>query len=324
MKASAKNPYPRTYEEFLDWFRTEQDCIEYLEWIRWGKGFVCPRCSGVDAWRLSGKGLFQCKSCGRQTSATSGTVFADGRKPLRLWFHVMWLLMAQKTGMSAKNFHDAFGFGSYQTSWGWLQKLRSVMIRPGRDKLSGRVEVDETYVGGQKEGATGRGAFGKTLVLVAVEVERRNKPGRTRFRVVRSADRPTILQFVRDYVETGSTVVTDGYYPYTVLDGQGFAHEKHVLNPSRKRKPSEGDVPEQNPEGNLEHVHMVVSLLKRWLAGTLQGAATDNHLPTYLDEFAFRFNRRKSTYRGMLFYRLVQCAVTTRPKSIKEFYVPKI
>jgi hypothetical protein len=136
MKATLANPYPRVFEEFLDWFSTEEDCAAYLEWIRWPEGFVCPECGGTKAWRTD-RGLWHCRGCRRQSSVTAGTVFEDSRKPLRLWFHVMWLMMAQKTGMSAGNLCDTYGFGSYQTAWGWLQKLRSVMIRSGRERLAG-------------------------------------------------------------------------------------------------------------------------------------------------------------------------------------------
>jgi len=221
----------------------------------------------------------------------------------------MWLMMAQKTGLSAKNLCDTYGFGSYQTAWGWLQKLRSVMVRRGRERLTGRVEVDETYVGGQKEGKRGRGAASKVLVLVAVEGDA-SKLGRVRFRCVRSADAQSAEPFVRDYVEPGSRVVTDGLPTYNGLKAAGFDHQPHVMA--------------RDPEGTrqqLHHVHLVVSLLKRWLSGTHQGAVTPAHLQGYLDEFAFRFNRRLSTHRGKLFYRLVQQSVTTRPPSIKAIYV---
>ena len=146
-------PYPRTFEEFLEWFSTEEDCVNYLESIRWPDGFVCPACGDTKAWR-TGRALWHCQGCQRQSSVKAGTVFEDSRKPLRLWFHVMWLMMAQKTGLSAKNLCDTYGFGSYQTAWGWLQKLRSVMIRSGRERLTGRVEVDEAFVGGQKKGGS--------------------------------------------------------------------------------------------------------------------------------------------------------------------------
>ena len=310
MEATQNNPYPKTFEEFLNWFQSEADCRDYLEWIRWPDGFACPRCGGKESWRTN-RGLLKCGTCGRQTSATVGTVFEDTRKPLLLWFHVMWLMMAQKTGLSARNLCDTYGFGSYQTAWAWLQKLRSVMIRSGREKLGGRVEVDETYVGGQKSGARGRGAAGKTLVLVAVEGDA-SKLGRVRFRCVTTADADTIEPFVRDYVEPGTLVVTDGLPAYNGLRAAGFDHRPHVIATG-------GETARQE----LDHVHLVVSLLKRWLGGTHQGAVTPAHLQAYLDEFAFRFNRRLSTYRGKLFHRLIQQTVTLRPKSVKAFYTSK-
>ena len=220
--------------------------------------------------------------------------------------------MAQKTGMSAKNLCDTYGFGSYQTAWGWLHKLRSVMIRTGRERLTGRVEVDEAYVGGQKEGARGRGAEGKTAVLVAVEGEAKKKLGRVRFRCVEAIDRERVELFIRDYVEPGAMVVTDGLSVYDRLKAAGFNHQPHAITTGGETARSE-----------LDHVHLVISLLKRWLGGTHQGAVTPSHLPTYLDEFAFRFNRRLSQHRGKLFYRLMQQAVTVRPPAVKALYVPK-
>ncbi len=311
MKATLKRPYPRTFEEFLNWFSSEADCVQYLEWIRWPKGFACPKCGGTNAWRTD-RGLWHCQACQRQCSATAGTVFEDSRKPLRLWFHVIWMMMAQKTGMSAKNLCETYGFGSYQTAWGWLRKLRSVMIRCGRERLIGRVEVDEAYVGRQKEGARGRGAEGKTLILVAVEGEQQKKLGRVRFRCVEAINRSTVEAFVRDYVAPGAQVVTDGLSVYGKLNLAGFNHQPQNLTTG-------GTTASQQ----LDHVHLVISLLKRWLVGTHQGAVTPSHLQAYLDEFSFRFNRRMSQHRGMLFYRLMQQAVTARPPAVKAFYVTK-
>jgi len=312
MKATTEHPYPRTFEEVLEWFSTEEDCVNYLEWIRWPDGFVCPGCGGSKAWR-TGRGLWHCQGCGRQSSATAGTVFEGSRKPLRFWFHVMWLMMAQKTGMSAKNLCDTYGFGSYQTAWGWLRKLRSVMVRSGRERLSGRVEVDDAYIGGQKEGTRGRGAEGKMLILVAVEGDVKAKLGRVRFRCIAAIDRSTVESFVRDSVEPGAMVVTDGLSVYDRLGAAGYEHRSHVVTTG-------GEEARQQ----LEHVHLVISLLKRWLGATHQGAVTPSHLQAYLDEFSFRFNRRLSRHRGNLFYRLMQQAVTTRPPGVKALYVPKI
>jgi transposase-like protein len=224
----------------------------------------------------------------------------------------MWLMMAQKTGLSAKNLCDTYGFGSYQTAWGWLQKLRSVMIRAGREHLTGRVEVDETYIGGQKEGARGRGAEGKTLVLVAVEGEAKRKLGRVRFRCVTTIDRDTVESFVQDYVEVGTRVITDGLQVYDKLNVAGFDHHPHVISTGG-----------ETARRGLNHVHLVISLLKRWLGGTHQGAVTPSHLQAYLDEFSFRFNRRLSQHRGKLFFRLMQQAVITRPPPVKALYVSK-
>jgi transposase-like protein/predicted RNA-binding Zn-ribbon protein involved in translation (DUF1610 family) len=310
MKATTENPYPKTFEEFLEWFQSNSDCERYLEWIRWPDGLECPRCGARKIWRTE-RGLLHCGNCQHQTSATVGTVFEGTRKPLLLWFHLMWLMMAQKTGLSARNLCDTYGFGSYQTAWGWLQKLRSVMIREGREQLCGRVEVDETYIGGRKSGARGRGAEGKTLVLVAVEGEA-SKLGRVRFRCVSAADAEHIEPFVRDYVDPEAVVVTDGLPAYNGLPAAGFNHQPCCLSTGGEEAHRE-----------IEHVHLVVSLLKRWLMGTHQGAVRPTHLQAYLDEFAFRFNRRLSQHRGKLFHRLMQQSVTLRPKTVKGFYTTK-
>lgn len=310
MIADSENPYPKTFEQFLEWFQSEQDCRHYLEWIRWPDGFVCPRCGSTEFWRTE-RQLLQCSSCQHQASVTAGTVFEDTRKPLLLWFHVMWLMMAQKTGLSARNLCDTYGFGSYQTAWAWLHKLRSSMIRSGREQLSGRVEVDETYVGGRKQGKRGRGAEGKVLVLVAVEGDS-SKLGRVRFRCVEQADAESIEAFVQDYVLPGTTVVTDGLPSYSQLAKKGFDHHPYVMSSD-----------DESVRKELDHIHLVISLLKRWLIGTHQGAIRPDHLQSYLDEFAFRFNRRLSLHRGKLFHRLVQQSVTLRPQNVKDLYSSK-
>jgi len=308
MKQDSQVEYPTTFEEFLNRFQTEDDCAKYIHALRWPDGFACPKCGGRKTWPTQRQEV-RCAACNHQTSVTAGTVFEDTRKPLRLWFHVMWLMMAQKTGVSAKNLYDSHGFGSYQTVWGWLQKLRSVMVRPGRELLNGTVEVDETYVGGTKAGTRGRGAEGKVLVAVAVECAN-GVLGRVRFRCVADASADSLVPFVCETVAAKSVVVTDGWGAYSSLSKHGFTHD-----------PRKDDSGVKGEDKLLPHVHLVISLLKRWLLGTHQGAVTAEHLQGYLDEFSFRFNRRLSTHRGKLFYRLVQQAVSMRPPSIKEFYV---
>jgi transposase-like protein len=239
-------------------------------------------------------------------------VFEDSRKSLRLWFHVMWLMMAHKTGLSAQGLCDVYEFGSYQTAWAWLHKLRSVMIRQGRERLHGRVEVDEAYIGGIRKGARGRGAEGKNLVMVAVEGASGQKLGRVRLRCIETITQQAAESFITDYVDLGSHLVTDGLNAYDCMDSLGYVHSRNVISSGGEEALAQ-----------LDHVHLVISLVKRWLDGTHHGAVKPSHLQAYLDEFAFRFNRRLSGHRGMLFYRLMQQAVTARPPSIKDLYTAK-
>lgn len=310
VKTTSGQPYPRTFEEFLEWFSSEEDCVQYLEWIRWPQGFVCPACAGEEGWRTV-RGLWHCKKCNRQTSATAGTVFESSRKPLRLWFHVMWLLMAQKSGLSAKSLSDTYGFGSYQTAWGWLQKLRGIMVRGERARLAGPVEVDEMLVGGHEDGLVGRDPrSAKVLVAIAVEV-RKERLGRVRFCCLDNAGGASLLPFVTQNVEPGSEVITDGWQGYSGLEAAGYRRHKKVA--PTKKESSE----------TLPHVHLVASLVKRWLRGTHQGAVSREHLQGYLDEFAFRFNRRLSQHRGKLFHRLLQQAILSGPPAVKSLYRTK-
>ena len=284
--------------EFEQRFSSEKACKEYLFQLRWPDGFVCPRCSGQEAWRTE-RGLYHCTNCGHQTSVTAGTIFQDTKKPLKIWFRAMWYVTNQKHGVSALGIQRVLGFGSYRTAWTLLHKLRYAMVRPGRDRLSGTVEVDETYIGGKKPVSRGRGAVGKTLVLVAAQ-EDGNRIGRIRLRKVHNATADSLRPAVQECVEPGSIVRTDGWSGYSGLEAFGYNHQV-VRNDY-----SVGD-------NLLPLANRVVSLLKRWLVGTHQGAVRSSHLEYYLDEFTFRFNRRTSRSRGKLFYRLVQQAVAIEP-----------
>ena len=258
---------------------------------------------------MTEKKLIHCSSCGYQASVTGGTIFHGTRKPLLLWFHIMWWVVAQKTGASANNLKDFMGFGSYETAWSWLQKLRRAMVRPERDKLSGEVEVDETYIGGKEigTGKQGRGAETKTLVVVATECAGK-QIGRVRFKCIPDASGKCLLQFIEENIEQGSTIITDGWPGYSSLDNsEKYKHEIKVISGSGKEA-----------HELLPHVHLVDSLVKRWIDGTHQGSISPKYLSYYLDEFAFRFNRKLSTYRGKLFYRLMQQAVDTPPQPFKE------
>lgn len=297
--------YPRTLMEFEARFSTEESCRDYLFQLRWPKGFRCPRCNHEKAWP-TGTTLFQCAKCGYRTSVIAGTIFQDTHKPLIMWFRAIWWVTSQKNGASALGLKRILGLGSYQTAWVWLHKLRRAMVRPGRDRLSGKVEVDETYLGSLEEGIRGRKMEKKALIVVATEEDGRGI-GRIRMKRIPDASSQSLHTFVGESIEPGSIVHTDGWEGYSGLEMKGYIHEITVL---RKRKESASDL--------LPRVHRAVSLLKRWLMGTHQGAVSHEHLDYYLDEFTFRFNRRTSRHRGKLFYRLIQQAVVMEPKPYKQ------
>jgi transposase-like protein/ribosomal protein L37AE/L43A len=293
--------YPRTLQEIEARFSTDEACRRYLFARRWPEGFVCPVCGGREAWPMK-RGLWLCGTCRHQTSVTAGTIFQDTHKPLRLWFRAMWYVTTQKNGVSALGLQRVLGLGSYKTAWAILHKLRRAMVRPGRDRLKGIVEVDETYWGGQEEGVVGRLTQDKAMIVVAAEEDGTNI-GRIRLRRVPDLTRDSLHGFIKDSVEPGSTIRTDGLVAYLGLEG--YAHDRQV-----QRRQPEG-------EHLLPRVHRVVSLLKRWMMGTHQGAIAQDYLDYYLDEFTFRFNRRTSKSRGKLFYRLAEQAVQVDPAPFK-------
>jgi transposase-like protein len=300
--------YPRDFQEFLVQFKDEESCWLYIFELRYPNGYICEKCEGVNYW-VTKRRLLCCSTCGHQSSLIQGTLFEKTRKPLLLWFHIMWWVVAQKTGTSASNLKDFMGFGSYETAWVWLQKLRRAMVRPHRELLSGVIEVDETYIGGIESDSNnrGRGAETKTLVVVATECIGK-QIGRVRFMVIPDASTESLKPFVEQNISKGSTVITDGWTGYTFLtNDENFIHEAKPISGSGSKA-----------HELLPHVHLVDSLLKRWLNGTHQGKVSPKYLPYYLDEFSFRFNRKLSTYRGKLFYRLMQQALTTPPAGLDE------
>lgn len=286
--------YPETLIELERRFSTEEACREYLFQLRWAEGFRCPICGHSEAWKLQGE-IFKCTSCMHKTSVIAGTVFEGTRKPLVLWFRAIWWITSQKNGASAMGLQRILGLGSYKTAWLWLQKLRRAMVRPGRDRISGIVQVDETYIGGTKQGKRGCGAEGKTLVLIAAQQDGKIT-GRVRLKQIEDASAKNLEAAIREMVEPGSLVKTDGWKGYSNLESQGYNHQI-VRNTA-----SVGD-------NLLPLCDRNASLIKRWLNGTHQGAVSHEHLGYYLDEYTFRFNRRTSRYRGKLFYRLLQNAV---------------
>ena len=294
--------YPKNLTECERRFSSEEACRDYLFALRWPGGFCCPRCGHPVAWPVRDV-LYECGGCGYQVSVTAGTIFQGTRKPLQMWFRAVWWVTTQKTGVSAVGLRGVLGLGSYKTAWSWLHKLRRAMVRPGRDRLWGGVEVDETYIGGSEAGRPGRGSEKKALVVVAAQEDGR-KIGRVRMRRVKDASADSLQPFIEEAIEPGSVVHTDGWGGYVGLAAKGYVHE---ATPQGRL----GGV--GNEDDLLPRVHRVVSLLKRWLLGTHHGAVSPEHLDYYLDEYTFRFNRRTSRHRGKLFYRLMQQAVAVDP-----------
>lgn len=292
--------YPQTLGEFELRFGTEDACRDYLFQLRWPDGFRCPPCGHGRGWPVGAR-RWECAYCGRQTSVTAGTIFQDTRYLLHTWFRAIWWVTSQKTGASALGLQRVLGLGSYQTAWTWLHKLRRAMVRPGRDRLTGRVEVDESYLGGLEEGHRGRGQPTKVLLAVAAE-EDGPRIGRIRMRRIPDASAESLHGFITDSVEPGSVVHTDGWCGYDGLSAKGYLHQVTIRG---KRKEAASKL--------MPRVHRAVSLFKRWLLGTHHGAASHDYLNYYLDEFVFRFNRRTSRHRGKLFLRLLENAVRLDP-----------
>jgi len=292
--------YPKNLQDFEKRFSTETACREYLLGLRWPNGFVCPRCEGQKGWVTKSHKIV-CAECLYGTSVTAGTIFQDTHQPLKSWFRAMWWLTNQKSGLNALSLQRLLGLGSYRTAWSMLHKLRSAMVRPGRDRLTGKIEVDDAYIGGIEKGTRGRHLETKTLVVIAAE-EDGNGIGRIRIGQVANASSRSLHAFIKESVDLGSQIHTDDWKGYRGLEKQGYRHRTTNVKKSS-----------QAAHQLLPRVHRVISLTKRWLLGTHQGAVSHEHLQQYLNEFVFRFNRRTSTHRGKLFYRLVQQSLAVEP-----------
>jgi transposase-like protein len=299
--------YPGNQMEFEEMFKTEQDCIDYLTKVRWPHGFECPVCGSIRSWKKS-KGRFECIDCHTETTITNGTIFHKSTKPLLIWFHAIWWIVAQKNGVSAKGLQKILGLGSYKTSWTWLHKFRRLMVLSGRSKLQGIIEVDEVFLGGKKSGKRGRGAEGKSIIAVAVEITGR-KTGRVRLAKIPDASSNSLNKFIESNIEKTSTIITDEWPSYNELESMGYIHE------TQKATAMDED------REVLPNVHRIAALLKRWMLGTHQSYLNKNKLEYYLDEYAFRYNRRTSKSRGLLFLRLIEQAVSVSPVSYKEIII---
>ncbi|AOE91615.1 IS1595 family transposase (plasmid) [Ralstonia solanacearum] len=299
--------YPRNWNEFLDRFGTEEACLSYLEGLRWPQGFICPDCGVAAEPYRSSRTRLMCRSCGHQTTVTAGTIFDKTRTPLRVWLAGAWYLTNQKQGVSALGLQRVLGLGSYQTAWTMLHRFRRAMVRPDRERLKGCVEVDETYLAITDREApisaiNRKNRTSKVLVILAVEMLQPKGFGRIRLQRIHNDGAECVIPFVQASIEPGAQVRTDGSAAYRTLSKLGYDHQRNVMLGA--------EVP---AHVSMAGVHRVASLVKRWILGTHHGSVQPEHLDAYLDEFVFRFNRRTSGSRGLLFYRLLQQAVVTGP-----------
>jgi transposase-like protein len=301
---------PRTLPVFVRRFGTDAKCRAYLVRALWPEGFRCSGCGHHEAWSHNKRLIEECRSCGKQHSILAGTMFEQSKTGLAKWFLAIYLVTSSKGGISAMELQRQMGFGSYGTAWSWLHKIRRAMIRPDREPLQQRVEVDETLVGGARPGKSGRGADGKTVVAGAVETRpgkgRKRPLGRLRLAAIPDASAKSLERFIEADTEKPLTVTTDGWAGYHSLDVKGYQHEAINLAASW------GDASLRLPA-----IHLVFSLAKRWLLGTHHGAVRPKHLQRYLDEFVFRFNRRTAKSISHGFARLIQHAAKTPPTTYR-------
>jgi transposase-like protein len=293
--------YPKTYREFVTMFPDDKSCKIFLSKLRWDDGFICSKCKKLSTPWFQTHERLVCPYCHHQTTVTAGTIFDKTRTPLTTWLEVAWHITTAKNGMSAKTIEKTLGI-SYRVAWTILQRYRIAMVRTERGKLSGRVEVDETLIGGvEKGGKRGRGSK-KCIVVIAIELLEPKGFGRIRMRFIPDASSSSLTSFINDVIEPSSTVCTDGWVGYNNLKSLGYNHEVTVISHS-----------EDQAHVSMPGVHQIASLLKRWILGTHQGSFSKNHLQSYLEEYTFRFNRRTSKNRGLIFRRLLEQAVCTHP-----------
>ena len=301
---------PGDLPSFLARFGSDEQCRCYLFAARWPEGFCCAGCGHDQAWALRSRLVYECAACGKQHSLLAGTIFEQTKTRLARWFLAIFLVTSSKGGIAATELQRQMGFGSYQTAWSWLHKIRKAMVRPDRGPLAARIEArieaDETYVGGPRPGRSGRGAAGKTRVAGAVESGRGKakgrRLGRLRLAVVPDVSAKSLEGFLAGAVAKPATVATDGWAGYAGLDATGYAHEPLNLSATW------GDASLRLPA-----IHLVFGLAKRWLLGTHHGAVSKKHLPAYLDEFVFRFNRRTAKSISHRFARLIEHGVQIAP-----------
>ena len=286
-----EDDFPKSEIEFDRRFATESACYDYLFRLKWPDGFMCSKCGHQSYW-ISSKHIYICTRCESHFSLIADTIMHDTKKPITYWFKAMWWFTTRRSGVNAINLQELLGF-SYPTAWSWLQKLRRCTIRKDREKLSGKVEVDEFFIGGQKPGKRGRGSNGKSIVVAAVQRKGR-KIGRIRLQLVDDCSSGSLTPFIEQNIEDGSQVITDGWKGYVPIDQNRYDHHQVFLSKCKDKYSA------------LSGVHLIASLVKRLIIGTFHGRFDQKYLQHYLDEYVFRFNRRTSISVGKKFMRIVQ------------------
>jgi len=316
--------YPTNLIEFIDCFATDLECRRYIMSMRWEDAFVCPTCGHNEYWANEEISYCICRKCRHRISLLAGTVMQDSKLPVRAWLIAMWLFATQKDGVSAKSLQENLGLRSYRSAWSLLHKLRVAMVRSDRENLSGVVEIDEEYIGGVLEdGKRGRGSENKQLVVVAVQLEKiqGDNPDRPSLRDYRlskirakhisNASKSELHSFIKGNIDKGSTLIRDGWAGYSGIEDEGYYSEITKMSEATSE------------DEKLPHVHLAISLIKRWILGTYQGNIDEYNLQAYLEEFTFRFNRKTSHNRGWLFYRMAQGALSTKPHPYESLLIPK-
>jgi transposase-like protein len=310
--------YPKNMREFRERFSTQDACREYLVRCRWPDGFVCPKCLSKKAWLNKKRYSFECQECGRQTSPTANTIMHRSHLPLQEWFWAAYLVATHTPGISALQLQRQLGIGGYKNAWHLLHRLRRAMVNDNRTRLSGLIEVDESFIGGPAKGKKGRGVAAsshKSLVVGAVEVltyenadgKRQERAGRLRLALITAATEESLGEFLTQNIESGSRVRTDGWKGYSDAAVADFIHHVRVVGSS------------QLAHKKFPHIHRVFSNLKTWINGTHHGVEP-KHLPSYLDEFVFRFNRRNTPMAA--FQTLLGISVQKKPTPLEAFMSP--
>lgn len=282
-------------------YGSEAQCEEAVERCRWPEGFQCPKCgSKRHSTYRRGVKIFQCTDCRKQTTLTEGTIFHSTKLPLRKWFQAMYFLTQTKNNVSMLELRRTLGV-TYKAVWRIKHKLMQVMCeREQYTKLSGRVEVDDTYLGGELEGGKrGRGSENKVPFVAAVQTNEQNNPVYAVFSLVKGFSQKEIKEWASQKLVPSTTVVSDGLSCFTAVTEAGCQHEQNVVGKNRKST-------------NMEcftWVNTILGNLKTAIAGTYHAFDFEKYPRRYLGEYQYRFNRRFNLCE--MLSRLILAAVQT-------------